>query len=288
MLKLKNKNGVTLVSLIITIIIMLILAGVVITVSIDGGQFSKAKEAGNKMQIAAETKEIQAAVLLAMKSNGKVDYNKIILPQGFTGAEGRYKSSSGNTFTVDEKGNVEYVEPKEIKLGDYVTYAGLTWRVIKNDSSGVELLSANAIGESTLTSNSSQWPYAITYIEGRLNANSQQAVGGIANVRSVTITDQPIAESLGLMAAGNEYFVNYYDTKPVEGDSDSEQYYTYSITSSGTINPIYLFTLKNGEVTDYAEFEKTACVRPVASLGAGALDYASGNGTSSQPYVIAD
>ena len=46
----KNKKGITLIALIITIIVMLILVGVTVTVSINGGLFNTAKDAANNTQ----------------------------------------------------------------------------------------------------------------------------------------------------------------------------------------------------------------------------------------------
>ena len=47
----KNKNGITLVALVITIIVMLILVGVTVTVAINGGLFEKAKESAYKTEV---------------------------------------------------------------------------------------------------------------------------------------------------------------------------------------------------------------------------------------------
>ena len=55
--KIKNQKGITLVALVITIIVMLILVAVSVTVAINGGLFTKAKEAGN----AWETKSAEEA-----------------------------------------------------------------------------------------------------------------------------------------------------------------------------------------------------------------------------------
>ena len=46
----KNQKGITLVALVITIIVMLILVAVSVTVAINGGLFTKAKEAGNEWE----------------------------------------------------------------------------------------------------------------------------------------------------------------------------------------------------------------------------------------------
>ncbi|MGN1299169.1 MAG: type II secretion system protein [Candidatus Scatovivens sp.] len=55
----KNQNGVTLVALIITIIVMLILAGVTISMVIsDGGVLEQAKSADAKQKLAEEKEKI--------------------------------------------------------------------------------------------------------------------------------------------------------------------------------------------------------------------------------------
>ena len=50
----KNQKGITLVALVITIIVMLILVAVSVTVAINGGLFTKAKEAGNSWEDKSE------------------------------------------------------------------------------------------------------------------------------------------------------------------------------------------------------------------------------------------
>ena len=99
----KKQKGITLVALVITIAIMLILAGVTISVSLKGGLFSKANEATSQMQIEAEKEQLLMATLVALGKNGKVDLTKLDsnLPTGFqkTGT-GTYKSSTGNIYQV--------------------------------------------------------------------------------------------------------------------------------------------------------------------------------------------
>ena len=58
--KLKNKNGITLVALVVTIIILLILAGITISSLTNTGLFAKAQEAKEKTQNAEEN---QAKIL---------------------------------------------------------------------------------------------------------------------------------------------------------------------------------------------------------------------------------
>ena len=53
-IKWKNKTGITLIALIITIIIMLILVGVTINFVVNGGIITKSKQAASRMQIEAD------------------------------------------------------------------------------------------------------------------------------------------------------------------------------------------------------------------------------------------
>ena len=63
----REQKGITLVALVITIIVMLILVGVSITVALNGGLFTNAKDAANN------TAEARNAELNL--SNGKVTVN---------------------------------------------------------------------------------------------------------------------------------------------------------------------------------------------------------------------
>ena len=105
----KTQKGITLVALVITIAIMLILAGVTISVSLKGGLFSKANEATSQMQIEAEKEELLTAALGTLGRNGKVDLTKLDsnLPNGFQKiGTGTYKSSTGNTYQVTEDADI--------------------------------------------------------------------------------------------------------------------------------------------------------------------------------------
>jgi type II secretory pathway pseudopilin PulG len=65
----KQKNGITLIALIITIVIMLILAGVTINIAIDGGLFGQTSEAVQKTEIAQIREKIQAAIIAKRMEN---------------------------------------------------------------------------------------------------------------------------------------------------------------------------------------------------------------------------
>ena len=57
----KNKNGITLIALVVTIIILLILAGVAITQLTDSGLFEKGKLAKEKAENAQELQNLVLA-----------------------------------------------------------------------------------------------------------------------------------------------------------------------------------------------------------------------------------
>jgi len=101
----KNKNGITLIALIITIIVMLILVGVTVTVALNGGLFKTAKTATGKTELERDKELLIAAAVGALGQDGKVVYANIQLPEGFTGENGTY-TKGDNTFIVDEYGTV--------------------------------------------------------------------------------------------------------------------------------------------------------------------------------------
>ena len=113
--KLKNTNGITLIALIITIIVMLILAGVTITVALNGGLFKTAQSAATNTIIEAEREQLLSAVATAydtetgtiskakLEANLGADWNV----EGDT-APYTVTSSKGNVYTVTEKGEIDY------------------------------------------------------------------------------------------------------------------------------------------------------------------------------------
>ena len=112
----KNQKGITLVALVITIAIMLILAGVTISVSLKGGLFSRANEATSEMQIAAEKEQLLTVALGTLGRNGKVNLEELDsnLPTGFEKiGTGTYKSSTGNKYQVTEDADIILLDGTE-------------------------------------------------------------------------------------------------------------------------------------------------------------------------------
>lgn len=93
----RNERGITLIALVVTIIVLLILAGVTITYALsDNGIFSKAKEAG----MASEQAVIRDAVSTA-QAEAMIEYYQT--PQGTSTASdllGHYLSGSLKVTTA--------------------------------------------------------------------------------------------------------------------------------------------------------------------------------------------
>ena len=149
MLKLKNKNGITLIALIITIIVMLILVGVTLNMVLDeNGIIAEAKKAKEKMEGAAQAETLQTSVLGAIGADGKIDFSKL---DGYEGATETYHGRTtgtyiinGRVYTVDENGNVTDIT----ELAKYLLGEDLQGRYLLN----VEKLDAGEEDENAIIS----------------------------------------------------------------------------------------------------------------------------------------
>ena len=120
----KNKNGITLIALIITIIVMLILVGVTINTAFNGGIFDKAKNAVKLTEIEADREVLFSLVMASIKNDASINFNELkekAEGEGFT-VNGNelpciFISSNGNPFMVDEFGNINQIQ-KGIILSD--------------------------------------------------------------------------------------------------------------------------------------------------------------------------
>ena len=132
-------KGITLIALVITIIVLLILAGVTIaTLTGENGILSKATEAGNKTEEKNAEEEVKIAVMGSIGTNGELEnevlkenLNKIEnisgVPEEITDnnypmivtVEGKY------SYTINKNGSIvqgEVVTREGMEIGDYVNY----------------------------------------------------------------------------------------------------------------------------------------------------------------------
>lgn len=121
----KNEKGITLIALVITIIVLLILAGVSIaTLTGDNGLLTKANEAKNASEIAEEKDKvgmIAHVIKIEKIQNGEIDeetFQKLVDTEfGTRNAQGSINdtnyiveiSQTGNIYEIDRDGNVEEI-----------------------------------------------------------------------------------------------------------------------------------------------------------------------------------
>ncbi len=99
----KQNKGITLIALVITIIVLLILAGVAIsTLTGDNGILTKAVTAKEKTEKAAEEEALKLDAMGSMDENGKLKYNTATTVEEAIKQDLPYKN---NTKITDEYGN---------------------------------------------------------------------------------------------------------------------------------------------------------------------------------------
>ena len=123
-----NHKGITLIALIITIIVMLILVGVTVSIAINGGLFSAAKDAASRTQIAKEKEQIMAgySAYQMVRMQGE-EANLEVAGATVTGNETDgwiiTFEETGNTYKLYPDGRIEKIEEEVLEeLTDiYVT-----------------------------------------------------------------------------------------------------------------------------------------------------------------------
>ncbi len=119
----KNEKGITLIALVITIIVLLILAGVAIaTLTGENGVLTKANNAKTENDKAGAKEKVQIAVMGSYGADGKIDISELKenlkQTEGATGVDSITKLPAtvkvdGYDVTIDEKGNVKLGSIKE-------------------------------------------------------------------------------------------------------------------------------------------------------------------------------
>ena len=119
---LKKKEGITLIALVITIIVLLILAGVSIAMLTgENGVLTQAKNAKDETEKASAMEEVQLEALGAIDTNGKINVDRLIdnisknLDDASSISLGVVVEYKGNKYLVEENGNVIYWEGGETK-----------------------------------------------------------------------------------------------------------------------------------------------------------------------------
>ena len=109
--KLKKQNGITLVALVITIIVLLILAMVSIKIAIDGGLITKVKDATDTHTIGAEKEAIQLGyseyqIDLANNKSATLTVKDAKTEPTSEGWKVTFSETTGNVYTINSKGEI--------------------------------------------------------------------------------------------------------------------------------------------------------------------------------------
>ena len=124
--KVINKSGITLIALVVTIIVLLILAGVSISMLTgQNGILNRATEAKEKTETSGEDEKRKLAQAEALMNTEKTTYKGVTLPEGFapTKIDGEDSIDEGLVIT-DGYGN-EYVWVEVPKTTEVYPTAGL-------------------------------------------------------------------------------------------------------------------------------------------------------------------
>ena len=141
-LNLKERKGITLIALVITIIVLLILAGVSIAMLTgQNGILTQAQSAKTTTDNKSAEEKVKLTVMAARaQSEGTLDADKLVaeITNNYGGTATKTGTGfpvnatvDGKSFTVDSDGNVELAGSKpqasKVKVGDFVNYSAGNW-----------------------------------------------------------------------------------------------------------------------------------------------------------------
>lgn len=197
----KQSKGITLVALVVTIVVLLILAGVSINMVLgDNGIITKAKEAVERTARTQENAEIEMNELAKqLESTIGEDTTKVkTLVQAFDDGDIKigdyvdYKPVAGKTYTsvTNENGWADQT---------YTVDTNTTWRVLGKENGQILLISGSPIKKNMDTSSTNDWdkdPYlymkgAYAYVNcvSMLNNICSIYSNNYGTARSITIED---------------------------------------------------------------------------------------------------
>ena len=229
--KRKNK-GITIISLIITIVIMLILAGVTINVSVDGGLFGQAQSAKNSAEKAQDIEKINKAIIYAKEKDrsGKITVENLQKELSeanvFEETGTIIVNLNGTYYEVGENGKIE-------ELGGAIEKE---LKIICKDSDG------NKLAEKTHTIIKSKYSVVPPEVEGY--------------EASVEIIEGEISESTIITQL---YYIIY----------DEEEINFTEINTNGEIT-YYANGIKSGEnknIKSVLRIPETYKLKPVTTVG---------------------
>ena len=161
----KKKKGITLIALVITIIVLLILAGISISMLTgDNSILQKATEAKTNTEEKSKEEQIKLEVMGSYGTNGTIDVATLKTNLEKIGATVTGNSLpltvtlGGQEFTIDTNGNVEKsvvypIVSNTLKAGDFVEYNNKPYIVLydmDSEYNWVEIVSVNPLENVTI------------------------------------------------------------------------------------------------------------------------------------------
>ena len=278
--RVNGKNGITLIALVITIIVLLILAGVTIaTLTGDNGILTKAQNAKEKNAQKTVEEQINLAVQ-ASKINEGLVIDKDILEQELTNNGIEITKSEndelpwtvkkdGYVYTISENGEVKEKEGIAITTGDIEILKGSTegkkvsaqilsgeTGTIKWEHTGNITLSETEGNEVTVNVNSNANAGDIATITARIDGKTYQDSINVKIVAQVTsVTAEKIEVSIG-----DKKKIKKVTVMPENAEGIEVTSYVSQDTTKVTVDE------KTGEVTGVQEGETTVTISAKGKL----------------------
>ena len=291
-----REKGITLIALIVTIVILLILASVTIgLVMSNGGILSKAKQAADMYQGAANN---EANIL------GIID-----------------DQLAGQ---VDEIEKSQYPMLSQIgKVSDYISYNNLTWQVLYNDSTnGLQAICTTAPENYTVTGSD-----GYKGLIGLLNAEAEKYKGDenyVSSARCVGLSSASTLSTLTLSldnstiaSESDMYIINGTETgttisdldqlnltgqknamtlkidssywlaaRHIYSDANGKEWNGINISTDANVQAFALHCMHNITNTPQYEHSVTAGIRPVVTFATDGLRVMSGDGSPDSPFKL--
>ena len=278
--RVNGKNGITLIALVITIIVLLILAGVTIaTLTGDNGILTKAQNAKEKNAQKTVEEQINLAVQ-ASKINEGLVIDKDILEQELTNNGIEITKSEndelpwtvkkdGYVYTISENGEVKEKEGLVITAGDIEILKGATEEkkvraqilsgetgTIKWESTGNITLSEAGENEVTVKVNSNANAGETATVTAKVEGKTYQDSINVKIVAKVTgVTAEKIEVSIG-----DKSKIGKITAVPENAESVEVTSYVSQDITKATVDE------KTGEVTGVQEGETTVTINAKGKL----------------------
>jgi type II secretory pathway pseudopilin PulG len=278
--RVNGKNGITLIALVITIIVLLILVGVTIaTLTGDNGILTKAQNAKEKNAQKTVEEQIKLAVQ-ASKINEGLVIDKDILEQELTNNGIEITKSEndelpwtvkkdGYVYTISKNGEVKEKEGIAITTGDIEILKGSTkgkkvsaqilsgeTGTIKWESTGNITISATEGNEITVNVNSNANAGDTATITARIDGKTYQ---DSINVKIVTQVTSVTAEKIEV-SIGDKKKIEKITATPENAEGIEVTSYVSQDTTKVTVDE------KTGEVTGVQEGETTVTISAKGKL----------------------